>query len=46
MFEIRLDHWRTMLTTLEIQRLREDQIEVFKILKGYENIDSTIFFRN
>ena len=34
------------LTTLETQRLRGDQIEVFKILNGYENIDSNIFFRN
>ena len=34
------------LTTLDTHRLREDQIEVFKILNGYENIDSTIFFRN
>ena len=25
-------------------KLRGDQIEVFKILKGYENIDSNIFF--
>ena len=32
------------LTTLEMQRLRGDQIEVFKILNGYENIDSNIFF--
>ena len=31
------------LTTLETQRLRGDQIEVFKILNGYENIDSNIF---
>ena len=30
------------LTTLETRRL----IEVFKILNGYENIDSNIFFRN
>ena len=30
------------LTTLETRRLK-DQIEVFKILKGYENIDSNIF---
>ena len=28
------------LTTLETRRLRGDQIEVFKILNGYENIDS------
>ena len=32
------------LTTLETRRLRWDQIEVFKILYGYENIDSNIFF--
>ena len=34
------------LPTLETRRLRGDQIEVFKILNGYENIDSNIFFRN
>ena len=27
------------LTTLETRRFRGDQIEVFKILNGYENID-------
>ena len=32
------------LTTLETRRLRGDQIEVFKILNGYENIDSNILF--
>ena len=32
------------LTTLETRRLRGDQIEVFKILNGYENIDSNLFF--
>ena len=32
------------LTTLETGRLRGDQIEVFKILNGYENIDSNFFF--
>ena len=33
------------LTTLETRRLLNgDQIEVFKILNGYENIDSNIFF--
>ena len=32
------------LTTLETRRLRGDQIEVFKILNGYENIGSNIFF--
>ena len=31
------------LTTLETRRLRGDQIEVFKILNGYENIDYNIF---
>ena len=31
------------LTTLETRSLRGDQIEVFKILKGYENIDRNIF---
>ena len=33
------------LTTLETRRIRGDQIEVFKILNGYENIDSNIFFQ-
>ena len=33
------------LTTLEPRRLRGDQIEVFKILNGYENIDRNIFSR-
>ena len=32
------------LTTLEIWRLTDDQIEMFKILKGFENIDRNIFF--
>ena len=32
------------LTKLETRRLRGDQIEVFNILNGYENIDSNIFF--
>ena len=32
------------LTTLETRRLRGDQREVFKILNGYENIDSNMFF--
>ena len=32
------------LTTLETRRLRGDQIEVFKILNGHENIDSNLFF--
>ena len=32
------------LTTLETRRLRGDQIEVFKTLNGYENIDHNLFF--
>ena len=32
------------LTTLETRRLRGDQIELFRILNGYENIDRNIFF--
>ena len=32
------------LTTLETRRLRGDQIEVFKILNGYENIDRHMLF--
>ena len=32
------------LTTLEMRSFRGDQIEVCKILNGYENIDSIIFF--
>ena len=31
------------LTTLETRRLRGDQIEVFEILNGYENIDRIVF---
>ena len=32
------------LTTLETRRLRGDQIKVFRILNGYENIDRNMFF--
>ena len=32
------------LTTLETRWLRGDQIEVFKILNGHENIDRNMFF--
>ena len=31
------------LKTLESRRLRDDQTEVFKILKGYENIEKYFF---
>ena len=42
------DHYirHITLTTLETRRLRGDQIEVFKILNGYENIDRNIFFHD
>ena len=40
-YEIRLKECG--LTTLDTRRLRGDQIEVFKILNGYENIDRNIF---
>ena len=34
------------LTTLETRILRVDQIEVFKILNGHENIDPNNFCQN
>ena len=33
------------LTTLETKRLRGDQIEVFKIMNGYEDVDRNMFFK-
>ena len=33
------------LTTLEARRLRGDQIEVFKIVNGYEDVDRNMFFK-
>ena len=33
------------LTTLETRRLRGEQIEVFKIVNGYEDVDRNIFFK-
>ena len=33
------------LTTLETRRLRGNQIEVFKIVNGYEDVDSNMFFK-
>ena len=32
------------LTTLETRRLRGDQIEVFKIVNGYEDVDKNLLF--
>ena len=32
------------LTTLESRRLRDDLIEVFNVVKGFDNIDGNIFF--
>ena len=42
-YEERLKECGLTTVTLETRRLRGDQIEVFKILNGYENIDSNIF---
>ena len=33
------------LITLETSRLRGDQIEVFKVVNGYEDIGRNIFFK-
>ena len=33
------------LTALETRRLRADQIEVFKIVNGYEDVDRNMFFK-
>ena len=33
------------LTTLETRKLRGDQIEVFKIVNGYEDVDMHMFFK-
>ena len=32
------------LTKLENRRLKGDQIEVFKIVNGYEDVDRNMFF--
>ena len=33
------------LTTLETRRLKGDQIEVYKIVNGYEDVDRNMFFK-
>ena len=33
------------LTTLETRRLRGDQIQMFKIVNGYEDVDRNMFFK-
>ena len=42
-YEKRLQQCR--LTTLETRRIRGDQIEVFKIMHGYEGLNKDMFFR-
>ena len=34
------------LTTLETTKLRGDQIEVFKMVNGYEDVDRNMFFKS
>ena len=41
-YEERINECR--LTTIDRRRLRGDQIEIFKILNGYQNIDRNMFF--
>ena len=43
-YEERLQQCR--LTTLETRRIRGDQIEVFKIMHGYEGLNKDMFFQN
>ena len=38
-------HLEYSLTTLETRRLRGNQIELFKIVNGYEDIDRNMFFK-
>ena len=33
------------LTTLDTRRLRGDQIEMFKIVNGYDDVDRNMFFK-
>ena len=42
-YESHLLQW--CLTTLETRRLRGEQIEVFKIVNGYEEVDRNMFFK-
>ena len=41
-YEERLQQCR--LTTLETRRIRGDQIEVFKVMQGYEDLNKDMFF--
>ena len=43
-FSLKIFRSQPILTEKMARSKRGDQIEVFKILKGYENIDSNIFF--
>ena len=43
--ELRDLSYESRLTTLETRRLRGDQIEVFKIVNGYEDVDRNMFFK-
>ena len=42
-YKSRLLEW--CLITLETRRLRGDQIEVFKIVNAYEDVDRNMFFK-
>ena len=43
--ELRDLSYESRLLELETRRLREDQIEVFKIVNGYEDVDRNMFFK-
>ena len=41
-YEHRLNYLK--LTTLKTRRLRDGLIQVFKIIKGFDDLDSNLFF--